>query len=268
MPTTDAPPQVGGSLLDHLEEVRRRLFWVAGAGLLGTVVGWVVVERFRALRILFAPLREAYGEDFRLTYLSPTDPFFVTLKLAALVGALVAAPVALLHLRAFLRKRMARGGGAILPVILFAVLLFAAGVSLAYFLAIPLSLAFLQGFQTEYLEGMMEVQATLGFVMGLMLVFGLVFELPVVVMVLSSLGIVNPTFLRKKRRHAFVIALLVSSILSPGDVMVVTVLLMVPLVLLYEVSILLSAVITRKRVAGMEENHGLPDSMEAARGRG
>ena len=236
--------------------------------MLGWLLVWVVVERFRALRILFAPLREAYGEDFRLTYLSPTDPFFVTLKLAALVGALVAAPVALLHLRAFLRKRMARGGGAILPVILFAVLLFAAGVSLAYFLAIPLSLAFLQGFQTEYLEGMMEVQATLGFVMGLMLVFGLVFELPVVVMVLSSLGIVNPTFLRKKRRHAFVIALLVSSILSPGDVMVVTVLLMVPLVLLYEVSILLSAVITRKRVAGMEENHGLPDSMEAARGRG
>ncbi len=268
MPTTDAPPGVGGSLLDHLEEVRRRLFWVAGAGLLGTVVGWVLVERYRALRILFAPLREAYGEDFRLIYLSPTDPFFVTLKLAALVGALVAAPVALFHLRAFLRKRMDRGGVGILPVILFAVLLFAAGVALAYFLAIPLSLAFLQGFQTEYLEGMMEVQATLGFVMGLMLVFGLVFELPVVVMVLSSLGIVNPTFLRKKRRHAFVLALVVSSILSPGDVMVVTILLMVPLVLLYEVSILLSAVISRKRMAAAGENHGLPDSMGAAEGRG
>jgi len=258
--STESPPEGRANLLDHLEEIRRRLFWVAGAALLGTVAGWVVVERYRALHLLFAPLRKAYGEDFRLTYLSPTDPFFVTLKLAALVGALVASPVALFHLRAFLLKRMEGGGGTILPVLFMAVLLFAAGVALAYFLAIPLSLEFLLGFQAEYLEGMMEVQATLGFIMGLMLVFGLVFELPVVVMVLSSLGIVNPDLLRRKRKHAFVVALIVSSILSPGDVMIVTVLLMVPLVVLYEVGILLSGIIHRRRPAPEEDDEGLPVS--------
>lgn len=260
MASTDSSPEGRANLLDHLEEIRRRFFWVAGAALVGTVAGWVVVERFRALELLFAPLREAYGEDFRLAYLSPTDPFFVTLKLAALVGALVASPMALYHLRAFLLKRMEGSGGKILPVLFMAVLLFVAGVALAYFLAIPLSLEFLQGFQTEYLEGMMEVRATLGFVMGLMLVFGLVFELPVVVMVLSSLGIVNPDLLRRRRKHAFVAALIVSSILSPGDVMIVTVLLMIPLVVLYEVSILLSGIIHRGRTARMEEDEGLPAS--------
>ena len=79
--------------------------------------------------------------------------------------------------------------------------------------------------------------------------FGILFELPVVIMILSALGLVTPAFLRTKRRHAIVIITVLASFLSPGDVVTVTAMMMLPLVLLYEFSILLSVVITRRRRA-------------------
>ena len=89
----------------------------------------------------------------------------------------------------------------------------------------------------------------MGFVTKLLIGFGVVFELPVVIMILSALGLVTPTFLRDKRRHAIVLITILASFLSPGDVITVTLLMMVPLILLYEVSILLSQVIYRRREA-------------------
>ena len=85
------------------------------------------------------------------------------------------------------------------------------------------------------------------FVTKLLLAFGVVFELPVVVMILSAMGLVTPMFLRRKRRHALVGITVLASVLSPGDVITVTIMMMVPLTLLYEVSIVLSSVIYRRR---------------------
>jgi sec-independent protein translocase protein TatC len=89
----------------------------------------------------------------------------------------------------------------------------------------------------------------LNFVTKLLLAFGILFELPVVIMILSALGLVTPKFLRSKRRHAIVIITVLASFLSPGDVVTVTVMMMVPLVILYEFSILLSVMIYRRRKA-------------------
>jgi sec-independent protein translocase protein TatC len=97
-------------------------------------------------------------------------------------------------------------------------------------------------------------------VLRLLLAFGVVFELPVVVAILSSLGVVTPSFLRKKRRHAIVLITILASFLSPGDVVSVTILLMVPLVVLYEVSIVASSVIHRRRLAG-EDIDGSADTV-------
>jgi sec-independent protein translocase protein TatC len=83
-------------------------------------------------------------------------------------------------------------------------------------------------------------------VIRLLLSFGIVFELPVVIMILASLGLVTPKFLRAHRRHAIVIATVLAAVLSPGDVMTVTALMMVPLIVLYEVSIVLAVLVRKK----------------------
>ena len=150
-------------------------------------------------------------------------------------------------------RRPLNRGGSNLPFrafpldVYFGLVLFASGVSMAYYIALPVTLRFLVLFGNEWFEPMLTAGPYFAFVTKLLLAFGVVFELPVVVMILSAMGLVTPTFLRRKRRHALVGITVLASILSPGDVITVTVMMMVPLTLLYEVSILLSAVIYRRR---------------------
>lgn len=99
------------------------------------------------------------------------------------------------------------------------------------------------------MQEQLEVGKTLGFVTKLLVAFGVVFELPVVIMVLSAMGLVTPEFLRAKRRHAIVILTVVASLITPGDVITLTLMMMVPLILLYELSIFLSAGIVGRRRA-------------------
>ena len=108
---------------------------------------------------------------------------------------------------------------------------------------------FLLFFGWDYFAPMLQAGRYFGFVNALLMAFGILFELPVVIMILSALGLVTPGFLREKRRHAIVIITVLASLLSPGDVVTVTAMMMIPLVLLYEFSILLSVVITKKRRA-------------------
>jgi sec-independent protein translocase protein TatC len=235
--------------LDHLEELRWRILWSLLALVLCSVVGFVVVQKFGVIEILIDPV-EGYLPDGRLFYLSPTDPFFITLKLAVLVGIIVAFPIVVYQVWSFLSPALEKHEKrVIVPSLYFGLILFASGVAMAYFIALPVTLPFLLGFQTEFLQGTLEVNRYFGFVTKLLIAFGVVFELPVVVMILSALGLVTPDFLKSKRRHAIVLITILASVLSPGDVITVTLLMMIPLVLLYEVSIVLSRVITRRREA-------------------
>jgi sec-independent protein translocase protein TatC len=111
------------------------------------------------------------------------------------------------------------------------------------------TLEFFRHFQEGALESQLEVGKTIAFITKLLLAFGVVFELPVVVMVLTALGLVTPAFLRSKRRHAAVAMTVLASLITPGDVITLTVLMMVPLILLYELSIFLSSGIERRREA-------------------
>lgn len=233
--------------LEHLEELRWRILWSLLAIVLGTFIGFVVVQRFGVVEILLAPYRD-YVPDAKLIYLSITDPFFVTLKLGVLVGLILAFPIVMYQLWSFLAPALDKHEKrVIVPSLYFGLLLFVAGAAMAYYIALPVTIPFLMGFQTEFLESSLEVNRYFGFVTKLLVAFGVVFELPVVVMILSALGLVTPSFLRRKRRHALVINTILASVLSPGDVITVTILMMIPIAILYEVSIGLSALIYRRR---------------------
>lgn len=242
--------------LEHLEELRWKILWSVIALVVGTVVGFALVYYFDAMSLLMRPLRVAYDDpNFKLKNLSPADPFFVTLKLAVVVGVLLAFPIIVYQIWSFLAPALEKHEKrAIIPALYLGFFLFMAGVSLAYFIALPLTLEFFQNFQADSLEQDLEVTKTLAFITKLLLGFGVIFELPVVVMILSALGLVTPEFLRSKRRHAMVLITVLASFLTPGDVITLTIMLMVPLFFLYEFSIYLSKLIWKRKKAREAED--------------
>ena len=238
--------------LDHLEELRWRIFKAAGALVVATVLGFYLIQRFQVLRLLVAPVSE-YLPDGRLIYLSPVDPFFFLLKTSVLLGVILAFPILLYQVWAFLSPALEkREKRVIIPALYGGLVLFAAGVMLAYEIALPVSLRFLNGIQIDFLQASLTANDYLSFVTRLLVAFGLIFELPVVVLILSVLGLVTPRFLRSKRRHAIVIITVLASVLSPGDLIMVTVIMMIPLIFLYELSILLSALVYKKKAEERE----------------
>jgi sec-independent protein translocase protein TatC len=238
--------------LDHLEELRWRVLWSVLALVIASIAGFVMVTRLDVLGILVAPI-EPFLNGTKLKYLSPTDPFFITLKLAILVGFVLAAPIMIYQLWAFLAPALLPSEKrVIVPALYMGLVLFAAGVVMAYEIVLPMTLRFTMGFQTESLEQSIVIGAYMSVVTRLLLSFGVVFELPVVVLILSALGVVTPEFLASKRRHALAIITIVAALLTPGDVITVTIMMMIPLILLYELSIGLSRLVYRKRLAAAE----------------
>jgi sec-independent protein translocase protein TatC len=244
--------------LDHLEELRWRIIWSLVAVVVGTVVGWFLVNHFDVLGILIAPIVPLLG-DGKLGYLSPTDPFFITLRLALTVGVLLALPIIVHQIWIFLSPAlMPQEKRAIVPALYFGLFLFLLGVTAAYFVVLPIMFKFFAQFQQESLEQTIVIGAYMSVVVRTLLAFGIAFELPVVILVLSVLGIVNTTALRKGRRWALVGITIGASLVTPGDILT-TFFLMVPLLLLYELGILMAAMVERRaraRAAEEEQPEG------------
>lgn len=241
-------PRAEMPFLDHLEELRRRLLWSLAVVVLCFGVGLAAVHYLDITRYLIEPGQDALGPDLRLIYLAPADAFLMFLKISLTLGLVLASPIIIYQVWAFLAPALEkREKRVILPALFMGLALFLSGVALAYFVALPLTLRFLINFMPELMTPSWTAPGYIGFVVKLLLGFGIVFELPVVVLVLSVLGVVTPAFLRAKRRHAIVVLTIVAAMLSPGDMIQVTVLMMAPLVLLYEFSIWLSVLAWRRR---------------------
>lgn len=252
--------------LDHLEELRWRILWSVLALAVGTLVGFGIAQYFGVLELLIRPVRPFLGGSDPV-FLNPATPFFVTLKLALVMGIILSAPVVVYQVWAFFSPALeADEKKVIVPSLYFGLFLFCAGALLAYFWVLPLALQFLMGFQSEFLESAIEIGEYLGFVTRLLVAFGLVFELPVVVMILSALGLVTPQFLKDKRRHAIVAITVLASLVTPGD-LASTLLMIGPMLILYELSIVLSKVIYRRqRERDAAEEERLRPSPEAPEG--
>jgi sec-independent protein translocase protein TatC len=255
--------------LDHLEELRWRILWSLLAIVIATGVSFGLVYKFHVMDLLVVPIRKAYGDpNLKLIYLSPSEPFFVMLKLSVYGGLILAFPIVLYQLWAFLSPALEkREKRAVIPALYLGTVLFCAGVAISYFAALPATLVFFKSFLTTSLQGNLEVNNTLGFIAKMLLAFGALFELPVVIMVLSAIGLVTPEFLRSKRRHAIVGIAILASVVTPGDAVTLTMMMMLPLVLLYELGIFLSVMIwkgKKEREAEYEASLESADSLDSA----
>ncbi|HKK27277.1 MAG TPA: twin-arginine translocase subunit TatC [Gemmatimonadota bacterium] len=232
--------------LDHLEELRWRLIWSLVALGVATAVGLLIVSKLDVIGVLERPIRQLLP-DQKLLFTSPTTPFLVTLKLAFLVGLVLAIPFVAYQVWGFLAPALKdEERKYVIPAIWVSFGLFLAGIAMAYFLVLPLGLRFLLGIQSQSLSPIITIDEYLKFATRMLLGFGIIFELPVIMVVLAAMGVVTPEFLKKYRRHALVVLAALSALLTPPDVGTML-MMMTPLFLLYETSIWLVRLVTRAR---------------------
>lgn len=232
--------------LEHLEELRWRIIWSLAALIVGLIAGFTLVMKADLISLLQRPI--APFLHAKLVYTHPADPFSITLNVSIMVGVVLAAPVIIYQIWAFLSPALYRHEKkVVIPVILGAVLLFVAGVALAWFWVLPMMLGFLLNFQVESLQAMITAADYFAFVTTLALTFGVAFELPILVLALAALGLVTPAFLARFRPYALILTVIVSALVTPGDIFLATLALTAPLYLLYELSVLLTKLIFRKK---------------------
>jgi len=231
-------------LLDHLVELRTRLMRCVIAFFICFALAFSQADR--VFGILVQPLVNAYGEDKvgKLIYTKLYEAFFVEIKVAAFAGLCLAFPIIANQLWAFVAPGLYRKEKrAFLPFLLATPILFTAGASLAYFGVMPAAFKFFLSFQSDSTvngiaqEAMPAMGEYLDLVTGMILAFGVSFLLPVLLMLLERAGIVTREQLKAGRRYAIVAAFAIAAVITPPDVWSQFAL-AIPLILLYELSII------------------------------
>jgi sec-independent protein translocase protein TatC len=236
--------------LDHLEELRWRIIYSLIGVCVGLAIGLYFSFMFDILGWLQKPLLP-YLNGHKLVVLHPMDGFTIKIQLAFVIGFTVAAPVIGYQVWAFLAPALYKPEKrVVVPVLFAAAVLFLCGVALAWFYVLPASLKWLAEINSSgSLDAMYAASEYFSFTATMALAFGLSFELPLVLIALVALGVMSASFLNRSRKFAFLLIFVLAAVLSPGDAVIATIALAVPLYLLYELSVVLAFVIERRRRA-------------------
>ncbi len=238
----DEDPRRSGSMpfLQHLEELRWVLMHSLIACVLGAIGGWLL-----APRVLEDIIRRTVK---RAVVLSPMEAINERVKLALILGLCLAMPIVFYRLWSFivpgLLKRERRW---ILPLAASSMILFALGAWAAYGYVVPLVVQVLSGFMTPNMVAEIRLGSLLSFVYNMALACGIVFQLPLVTMALTAIGLVTPRFLLKQWRIAIVLVFFVTAIITPGDVVTAQIVMGVPMTALYFISVGLSYFVARRK---------------------
>ncbi|MCS7000847.1 MAG: twin-arginine translocase subunit TatC [Bacteroidota bacterium] len=232
--------------LDHLEELRRRII----SSVIGFLLASIGVGFFIGDIVDHVLLRPAIEAGLRLQNLRPFGQAFLYFKLIFICGFIVSFPWILWNLWRFVapglyehERRWAR------QITAWTSVCFLAGVAFAYFAMIPSMMAFAKSFGSAQIENIIDVNEYLGFFATVILAAGLIFELPMILYVLSRAGIVTPTMLATYRRHAIVVILIIAAVLTPTPDPINQLFFAAPLYVLYELGIVISKFAARKRIA-------------------
>jgi sec-independent protein translocase protein TatC len=231
-------------LVDHLEELRKRIIISAIAFIVFFIVGFVYVT----------DIYKWFVKDLKLMVLGPSDIIWIYFMIATVIAIAGTIPVLAAQIWLFVRPALKPVERKItLSYVPALFLLFISGLAFGYFVIFPMVLKFLVNLGDGMFVTNFTAERYFQFIMNMTLPFGILFELPVVVMFLTSLGIINPFILSKIRKYAYFVLIVIAVIITPPDFMsdfVVT----VPLLLLYEISINLSKFVYRKKLKLREEN--------------
>ncbi len=231
----------------HLEELRNRLIKCFIAVGVGFVASYAFKEKL--FYILVAPLKQVMKEGDTLIYTHLPEAFFTFLKTALISGVMLASPIILYQFWMFVAPGLYdREKRLLVPVLLLSTIFFVGGAMFGYFVVFPFGFKFFLSFATDTIRPMPSMKEYLSFSAKLLLAFGIVFELPLVITFLARLGVVTVDFLQKYRKYAILLFFCGAAILTPPDV-VTQIMMALPLILLYEVSILGARVFGRDKPA-------------------
>ena len=209
-------PQGGEmTLLEHLLELRMRITWMAGAVALGMIVFFVPAVGFRFIELLEAPARTAVP-DFRPQAVEPMETIAVFFRIAMLGGITIAMPVILYHVLRFITPALTKSEKRwVYPVVFGASFAFLVGLAFGYFFVLPFTLTFLLTFGDSFARTDLRIGNYIDFVTRMLLILGLVFETPLLVMALAKVGLVNARQLLHWWRYAVIVAFIIAAVVTP-----------------------------------------------------
>ena len=233
------------SFLDHIEELRWRIIYALIGVIIFTIAAWIFIDPLVEI-VLLKPARDANAS---LQNLRPFGQLFLYVQVAIVVGIIASLPNIFYQLWKFISPALKKHERKyILWIVFFSTFCFLVGIAFAYFVMLPLAMKFASQFGTAEISNEFAIDEYMSIIISVMLAAGVVFELPMISFFLSKLGILTPAFMRKYRRHSIVIILVISAFLTPGADPVSQIILAVPLVLLYEISIFISKISAKKSV--------------------
>lgn len=231
---------------EHLGELRDRLVRCFIAVGVGFAVAYVFKEKL--FQILMAPLVTAMdaGGNARMIFTGLPEAFFTYLKVSLLAGIVVATPVLFYEFWMFVSPGLYRNEKKyLLPVVFLSIIFFVMGSSFGYFIVFPYGFQFFLGFATETIQAMPSMKEYLSFASKMLLAFGFVFELPLVLTFMARMGLVTVDFLKKNRKYALLLFFVGAALITPPDV-ITQIMMALPLMVLYEISIIGARIFGRK----------------------
>lgn len=240
-PAPAAQPETdlqGMSLLQHLEELRKRIIYSLASITAGFAVAWYFAERiFGYMQRPILVALHNHNLDQKLVYLSPTEPFNIYLKIGLIGGLFVASPFVLYQVWLFISPGLYRHEKRyLLPFMFFTVALFVAGGMFGYYVVYPAALEFLIGYGQQF-QPMITIGEYTDLFLTVILGLGLVFEMPILIFFLALMGVVSAGFLWRNLRYAVLAIFVIAAILTPTTDILNMCIFAAPMVLLYIVSI-------------------------------
>lgn len=224
-----------GSFFSHLIELRNRLLYsVLAVGLVFAALAYFAQDLYL---LVATPLMEELPEGASMIATDVASPFLTPIKLTLWIAIIIAIPFVLYQIWAFVAPGLYRRERRMVwPLIVSSTILFYAGMAFAYFVVFPLAFRFFATVAPEGVQVMTDIRAYLDFVFGLFFAFGIAFEVPVAIVLLTRAGVVEPDSLAKKRPYVIVWTFVIAMVLTPPDVISQT-LLAIPMLLLFEIGL-------------------------------
>jgi sec-independent protein translocase protein TatC len=246
--TTETTEDQKMSLTEHLVALRKSLT----RSLIAVGIGFGACYYFKdwIFDIVTRPLTQVLPKNSYLIYTGLTEAFFVYMKLAFFASLIITSPFIIYQIWKFISPALhSNEKKYVVPFVFFSTLLFVSGVLFGYFIALPPAFQFFVSFNNKYLQAMISFSDYLSLFVTFLLGFGLSFELPIFMFFLAKLGIVNAKMLSKNRRYAILVIFIVAAILTPSPDALSQILMAIPLIFLYEVSIFVVKFAEKKKVA-------------------
>ncbi len=231
------------TFLEHLEELRWRLIYSLIGLVAGTILCWIFIDYLVDV-VLLKPARDAGAP---LQNLKPFGQLFLFFEIAVIGGVVISIPNIFYQFWKFIAPALKRNERKyIFSIVVFSSFCFLTGIVFAYYGMLPLTLKFATQFGSSAIKNEFAIDEYFNIIISVMLAAGVVFELPMISFFLTKLGILTPKFMIKYRKHAIVIIMILAAVLTPGTDPVSQIVLAIPLVFLYEISIFISKLSLRK----------------------